>query len=117
MGREERESHHTEERSQDEGLHQGQTTEPEASWQVRPRGWQGLTRDSSIHFVRKETFPALSPEMDLSQSFSFFKEQNSGTSLVVQWLRLCAPNAGGPGSLPGQGTRSHMPQGRPGAAK
>ena len=33
-----------------------------------------------------------------------------GTSLVVQWLRLCAPNAGGPGSIPGHGTRSHMPQ-------
>ena len=29
-------------------------------------------------------------------------------SLVVQWLRLHAPNAGGPHSLPGQGTRSHM---------
>ena len=31
------------------------------------------------------------------------------TSLVVQWLRLCPPNAGGPGSISGQGTRSHMP--------
>ena len=31
-----------------------------------------------------------------------------GTSLVVQWVRLCAPNAGGPGSIPGQGTRSHI---------
>ena len=31
-----------------------------------------------------------------------------GTFLVAQWLRLCAPNAGGPGSIPGQGTRSHM---------
>ncbi|TEA37365.1 hypothetical protein DBR06_SOUSAS1910057, partial [Sousa chinensis] len=31
-------------------------------------------------------------------------------SLVVQWLRLCAPNAGGLGSIPGQGTRSFMPQ-------
>ncbi|TEA32997.1 hypothetical protein DBR06_SOUSAS7410054, partial [Sousa chinensis] len=31
-------------------------------------------------------------------------------SLVVQWLRFCAPNAGGPGSIPGQGTRSCMPQ-------
>ena len=30
-----------------------------------------------------------------------------GTSLVVQWLRLHAPNAGGLGSIPGQGTRSH----------
>ena len=25
-----------------------------------------------------------------------------GTSLVVQWLRLHAPNAGSPGSIPGQ---------------
>ena len=31
-----------------------------------------------------------------------------GTFLVVQWLRLCAPNAGGLGLIPGQGTRSHM---------
>lgn len=26
------------------------------------------------------------------------------TSLVVQWLRLCAPNAVGLGMIPGQGT-------------
>ena len=31
-----------------------------------------------------------------------------GTSLVVQWIRFQAPNAVGPGSIPGQGTRSHM---------
>ena len=31
-----------------------------------------------------------------------------GTSLVMQWLRLCAPTAGGPGSIPSQGTRFHM---------
>ena len=29
---------------------------------------------------------------------------------MVQWLRLCTLNAGGLGSIPGQGTRSHMPQ-------
>ena len=34
----------------------------------------------------------------------------TGTSLVTQWLRLQALNAGRPGSIPGQGTRSHMPQ-------
>ena len=34
----------------------------------------------------------------------------SGTSLVVYWLRLRAPQAGGLGSIPGQGTRSHIPQ-------
>ena len=37
-------------------------------------------------------------------------ESISGTCLVVQGLRLHAPNAGGPGSIPSQGTRSHMPQ-------
>ena len=33
-----------------------------------------------------------------------------GTSLIVQWLRLYAPNAGALGSIPDQGTRSHMLQ-------
>ena len=32
----------------------------------------------------------------------------SGTSLVVQWLRLHTPNALSLGSIPGQGTGSHM---------
>ena len=32
-----------------------------------------------------------------------------GTSLVVQWLRLRTPSEGGPGSIPGLGTRSPMP--------
>jgi len=31
-------------------------------------------------------------------------------SLVVQWLRLCTPKASSPGSIPVQGTRSHMSQ-------
>ena len=39
------------------------------------------------------------------------------TSLVVLWLRLFTSNAGGLGSIPSQGTRFHMPQLRPGAAK
>ena len=30
------------------------------------------------------------------------------TSLAVQWVRFRAPNAGGLGSIPGQGTRSRM---------
>ena len=29
---------------------------------------------------------------------------------MVQWLRLCTPNAGGLSSIPSQETRSHMPQ-------
>ena len=44
-------------------------------------------------------------------------KNKAGTSLVVQWLRLHAPNAGGLGSIPGQGTRSHMLQLRPCADK
>jgi len=30
--------------------------------------------------------------------------------MVVLWLRSLAPNAGGQGSIPGQGTRSHVLQ-------
>ena len=41
----------------------------------------------------------------------------TGTSLVVQWLRLHAPNAASPGSVPVQRTRSHMPQLKPGTAR
>ena len=37
-------------------------------------------------------------------------ERGRGTSQVVQGLRLQAPYAGCPGLIPGQGTRSHMPQ-------
>ena len=36
------------------------------------------------------------------------KMSKLGTSPVVQWLRLRTPSAGRPGSIPGQGTRSHM---------
>ena len=32
------------------------------------------------------------------------------TSLVIRWLRLCALNAGGPGSILDQETRSHILQ-------
>ena len=42
----------------------------------------------------------------------WIKELNVGPSLVVQCLRLCSSKAGGRGSIPGQGTRSHMPQPR-----
>ena len=37
-------------------------------------------------------------------------KRSRGASLVVLWLRVCVPNAGGPDAIPGQGTRSHMPQ-------
>ena len=33
-----------------------------------------------------------------------------GTTMVVQWVKLPAPNSGGPSLIPGQGARSHLPQ-------
>ena len=39
------------------------------------------------------------------------------TCLAVQWLRLHTPNASGLGLTPGLGTRLHMPQLQPSAAK
>ena len=36
--------------------------------------------------------------------------QGGGTSLVVQWLRIHNPNAGGLGSIPGQGIKAHIPR-------
>ena len=45
-----------------------------------------------------------------SQKSDINEHTHRGTSLAIQWLRLCTPNAQGPGSIPRQGTRSHMPQ-------
>ena len=39
-----------------------------------------------------------------------WKELVLGASLMVQWLRLQVPSAGGPGSIPVQGTKSYMLQ-------
>ena len=36
------------------------------------------------------------------------KVSMAGTSLVAQWLRLCASNAEGPASILGQGNRPHV---------
>ena len=48
-------------------------------------------------FLSRETFPG-----------SMIPEEDTGTSLAVQWLRLHTSTAGGMGSIPGQG-RSCMP--------
>ena len=39
-----------------------------------------------------------------------YQNSHPGISLVVCWLRFCIANAGGPGSISGQGTGSHMLQ-------
>ena len=33
------------------------------------------------------------------------RNRNSGTALVIQWLRLCSSNAGGAGLILSQGTK------------
>ena len=38
-----------------------------------------------------------------------YQKGSHRTSLVVQWLGLHTPKSGGLSSIPGQGTRSHMP--------
>ena len=43
-------------------------------------------------------------------ALSTYKRLFFWDSLVVQWLRLYAPNVGSPGSIPGQTTRAHTPQ-------
>ena len=42
------------------------------------------------------------------------KEVKLGASLVVQWVRLRVPNAGGLGSISGGGTRVPCATGQPG---
>ena len=46
----------------------------------------------------------------ITGKMSLVKTPGPGTSLVVQWLRLHAPNAEVLGLIPGQGTISHMLQ-------
>ena len=57
------------------------------------------------------------PTLKIGESVNFvmyvyhnLKIKGGGTSLVVQWLRPCIPNTGGPGSITGWGTRPHMSQ-------
>ena len=38
------------------------------------------------------------------------KRNGTGTSLVVEWLRLCTSNISDLGLTPDWGTRSHMPR-------
>ena len=48
--------------------------------------------------------------LNLVCSLCFKKKKDFGASLVVEQLRLHAPNTGGLYSIPGWGTRSHRPQ-------
>ena len=42
---------------------------------------------------------------EYAAALSYSRKDTMGTSLEVQWLRLCAPNGGGTGSIPGRRTK------------
>ena len=65
----------------------------ELSWR-RIRGKKNFRTEGSSEYMR----------------YLVNKIPRAGTSLVIQWLRLHIPKAGGLGSTPSQGTRSHMMQ-------
>ena len=85
---------------------------------TRPRDWTQVSciRGRFFFFILEaESLPSeppgkppqlriLRPKEVLCQS------KQPGTTLVVQWLRLHTPNAGGPSLIPDQGPRSHMQQ-------
>ena len=73
--------------------------------QQRPEVDQVPPRGCRLAPGRRGEEPCLQPPWALK---NWGSKDEGGTSLVVQWLRLCSPNAGGLGSVPGPGTRSHM---------
>ena len=75
------------------------------------KSWQ---TEYSLRSVRCKLKSKVSQE---SQVQLLNYKSKAGTSLVVQWLSLHIPSAGDPGSIPGPGIRSRMPQLRPHAAK
>ena len=99
-----------------------------APWYL-PKGAETLCPHKNLHMSVYSSFIHDCPNLE-STKMSFSKWINqlsyiqamedfctkeiiiSGTSLVVSWLRLCAANVGELGSVPGQGTRSQMPQPR-----
>ena len=79
--------------------------EGERAWGPSKEGNQFVLDEK--HHVRLEVEP--DPAQDAIviawARACLFKELKIGTSLEVLWLRLCASNAGGSGSIPGWETK------------
>ena len=69
-------------------------------------GNEGQLSNPACEWTKAIDFLPLCPP-SLSSNHS---QMRPGTSLVIQWLSLHAPQAGAPCSIPGQETRCHMPQ-------
>ena len=68
---------------------------------------------NNVQVGRQEEKKKQSTNRKQKKSDNFFQECRVETSsLVVHWMGHWAPNAGVPGSIPGQGSRSHMPEQR-----
>ena len=87
----------------------------------RPEYWSGLPFPSSGDLPNPGIEPMFLMSTALAGEFFttsihfthhliFKKKYSQGISLAVQWLRLHASSAWGPGLIPGQGNRSHMLQ-------
>ena len=55
-------------------------------------------------------FESLKGHHQTQDHLDFLLLSSKGISFVVQWLKLHNPKAEGLGSIPGQGTKSHIPQ-------
>ena len=66
----------------------------------------------NIHFmIKQKLLRKIGVEGNILNSImNTYKNQLTGISLVVQWLRLGASDTGGLGLVPGQGTRFQVPQ-------
>ena len=60
-------------------------------------------RKRQIQSIVKRRMNMMEKERDREEGKG---DRQRGTSLGVQWLRLCTSNAGGAGSISGQGTRT-----------
>ena len=69
-------------------------------------GTPGSQWDPKGHFkVSQVLFREIHSCYMLAIEEPVLKRKRTGTSLVVQWLRLCTFTAGGMGSIPGWGTK------------
>ena len=74
-------------------------------WKRKKRGGEQQVSDRYFSFEPSEY--TISEDIWIK---CFFKTLRKGLPWQSSGLRLCAPNAGGPASTPGQRTRTHMPQ-------
>lgn len=78
------------------------------SWTASPRHTEPTATKGPISSWRSED--CLSDSCTLGKWEGNHIKAAEGTFLMVPWLRHHTPNAGGPGLIPGRGTRSHMLQ-------